>query len=168
MRGYPILPSTLDNRLTVLENRIRRLGQPHDVAIVKALEAFSLNIAPDDRYDPLNVWTDQYWQYTISLYGAYLTGKVYKNDTTVANQEYELRYYQQTPSVPSSYYVLDSGTIPLASTSPSFTLSIDISGFSPTISGTAGYLQFWTKRTSSWVYPDVVGFAGTWFLGGQI
>ena len=168
MQGYPILPSSLDNRLTLLENRIRRLGQPHDVAIAKPIDIFGVYVSLYEELDPLNVWVTQYSDSAISLLGVYLTGKIYKNDTTIANQEYEIRYYQQTPSVPTSYYVLDSGTIPLASTSPSFTWSIDISAFSPTISGTAGSLQIWTKRTSSWVYPDAVGFTGTWFLGGQI
>ncbi len=168
MRGYPILPSSLDNRLTLLEDRIRRLSQPHDVAIVRPLGSVGVFISPYTSSDPVGVWIDSTYTYNVVLAGDYLTAQFFNNETTVSGQEYEVRYYQETPSVPTSYYVLDSGTIPLASSSSTFAWTIDIGNFSPLIIGTSGSLQVWTKKTSAFSAPNVVDARGQWLMGGLI
>lgn len=168
MQGYPILTSSLEDKLTSMENRVRRLGQPHKIAIVEPLGDPGFYFMFDGNYDPLNTWVLQSSRST-TLRGTYATLYAYYNRTEVANQQYEIRYYQEDPTVPDAYYVLGSGTFPLASTSPTFTIAVNVAAFSPVILGTYGRLEVWSKRvTDPFPANDYVEFEAQWLLGGAV
>lgn len=169
MQGYPILGSSLEDKLTSMENRVRRLGQPHKIAIVEPLGDPEFIFINAGAYgSPLNVWTRQSSR-SGTLRGTYATLYAYNNRTEVANQQYEVRYYQETPTVPDEYYLLTSGTFPLASTSPAFAIAVNIATFSPVILGTYGRLELWSKRvTDPFPANDYVEFEAQWLLGGAL
>ncbi len=145
MQGYPIVNDTLESQVKALEERVVALARPHDIETDKKFGDIIINVYSTD---PINVWEPTITTSQVTMYGKYLY-LTFDNGYADSNHEYEVRYYQEspTPSTPGSYVSLFTGTLPFTTITTSvFVQEIDLSSFLSQIEGTFGYVQLWQRR----------------------
>ncbi len=156
MQSMPILPQTLETRISALEKELERLEHVHNL---DSAEVYATKTG-QNLVRGVRVGTSAIWQYHYSLWirGNTLTLNAEAQVGYIPNWcDYELRYYQQLPSIYTpaqladhdnqSFIVITSGRVNGIDTAPAWGTPQAISNvvdLSPLdIQGTYGRLELW-------------------------
>lgn len=167
MNGFPIIPSSVEQKIEQFEQRIQLLSQPHLTDAFAYLPFHQSNVVYGNAINTYYLGgvdpTYRDWQIPCLMQGKYLA----TNYSCLANTlnpyggttTFQLRYHQVRPQVYSAsqiaaetnYVVLETQSLVIPTSGQIVSTSIDLETNFPTIIGTLGYLTLWTKISSALV-----------------